>query len=107
MTNHNLAFKALADPSRRHIVEALAGQPMTVRQLTDRLPISQSAVSQHLDVLRKAKLVAFEPRGASNVYRIDPRGLGSVRGWLDRHWGEALGNYARLFEHDGDASNGA
>ena len=56
---------------------------MTVRQLTDRLPITQSAVSQHLAVLRKAELVAFEPRGASNLYRIDPRGLGAIRGWLE------------------------
>ena len=83
-------------------VEALAAGPMTVRQLTDGLPISQSAVSQHLNVLRQAELVAFEPRGASNVYRIDPRGLGAVRAWLDRHWTEALGNYASLFDDDGE-----
>lgn len=102
MTDHNAAFRALADLSRRRIVESLAGQPMTVRQLTDRLPISQSAVSQHLNVLRKAGLVAFEPHGASNVYRIDPRGLGTIRGWLDRYWTEALGNYAGLFEGDGN-----
>jgi DNA-binding transcriptional ArsR family regulator len=101
MTDDVSAFKALADPSRRRIVESLARRPMTVRQLTDGLPISQSAVSQHLNVLRQAELVAFEPRGASNVYRIDPRGLGAVRAWLDRHWTEALGNYASLFDDDG------
>jgi DNA-binding transcriptional ArsR family regulator len=101
MTDDVSAFKALADPSRRRIVESLARRPMTVRQLTDGLPISQSAVSQHLNVLRQAELVAFEPRGASNVYRIDPRGLGAVRAWLDRHWTEALGNYANLFDDDG------
>ena len=102
MADHNDAFRALADGSRRRIVESLARRPMTVRQLTDGLPMSQSAVSQHLTVLRKAELVAFEPRGASNVYRIDPRGLGAIRAWLDRHWTEALGNYARLFENDGE-----
>jgi DNA-binding transcriptional ArsR family regulator len=106
MTNH-AAFRALADPSRRRIVEFLARKPMTVRELTDRLPITQSAVSQHLEVLRKAKLVAFEPRGASNVYRVDPRGLGAIRAWLDRHWDEALANYAQLFESDGGGSDGA
>ena len=107
MTNHNTVFGALGDPSRRLIVEALAKRPMTVRQLTDRLPITQSAVSQHLAVLRKAELVAFEPRGASNLYRIDPRGLGAIRGWLDRHWDEALGNYARLFQNEGGKPDGA
>lgn len=102
MPDHRLALKALADTTRQQIVETLAGRPMTVRELTDRLPISQSAVSQHLEVLRKAELVAFEPRGASNIYRIDPRGLGAIREWLDRYWDEALGNYTRLFEEGGD-----
>ena len=103
MADHNAAFKALADPSRRRIVEALAAGPMTVRQLTDGLPITQSAVSQHLGVLRQAGLVSFEPHGASNVYSLDPHGLGLIRGWLDRYWEQALGNYARLLENEGEA----
>ena len=98
MTNHSAVFKALADPSRLRILEQLSGEQLTVRQLTDRLPITQPAVSQHLDVLRRAELVAFEPRGASNVYRIDPRGLGAMRAWLDRHWDSALANYSRLLD---------
>jgi len=105
MADHQAIFKALAEPSRCQIVEHLSREPLTVRQLTDRLPIGQSAVSQHLEVLRKAELVRFEPRGASNVYRIDPRGLGAVRAWLDRYWDEALGNYARLLE-DGEDDDG-
>jgi DNA-binding transcriptional ArsR family regulator len=106
MANHTLALKALSDPTRQQIVETLSGGRMTVRELTDRLPISQSAVSQHLEVLRKAELVAFEPRGASNVYRIDPRGFGAIRAWFDRYWDEALGNYARLFE-EGEEDRGS
>src|SRR5690349_10201625 len=102
MTNHSASLKALADPSRQWIVEQLSRQPMTVRQLTDRMTISQPAVSQHLDVLRKARIVTFEPRGASNVYRIDPRGLGALRSWLDRFWDEALSSYARLFYEEGN-----
>lgn len=98
MTNYNAAFKALSDPSRLRIMEQISEKPLTVRQLTDLLPISQPAVSQHLDVLRRAELVAFEPRGASNVYRIDPRGLGAMRAWLDRHWDSALSNYSRLLD---------
>lgn len=100
MANSNAVFKALAGSSRRRIVEALSRQPMTVRELTDKLPISQSAVSQHLEVLRKAQLVSFERRGASNIYRIDPRGIGAIRAWLDQYWSRALEKYAKLVEED-------
>ena len=102
MTDGNAVFKALADPSRRSIVERVAARPMSVREITDGMDISQPAVSQHLDVLKKARLVRARKRGASNVYSIDPAGLGAVRQWLDRHWSQALDNYARLFEQGGE-----
>lgn len=98
----NAAFKALGDPTRRSIVERLAARPMTVRQITDGMSISQPAVSQHLDRLRKAGLVQVEGRGASNVYSIDPRGLSVIRVWLDRYWSQALDNFQRLFEEEGE-----
>jgi DNA-binding transcriptional ArsR family regulator len=100
--DNNTVFKALSDPSRRSIVERLSSRPMTVRQITDGMSISQPAVSQHLDRLRRAGLVRVEGRGASNVYSIDPKGLGVVRAWLDRYWSQALDNYARLFEPKGE-----
>lgn len=81
---------ALSDPTRRRIVELLRHSPASVRQLTDRLPVSQPAVSQHLKVLRTAQLVRSTPRGASNLYALDPRGLSVVRNWLDSMWDEAL-----------------
>lgn len=103
MTNDsNAVFKALSDPSRRSIVERLSARPMTVREITDGMTISQPAVSQHLDQLRQAGLVTAEARGASNVYSLDPHGLGVVRAWLDRYWTEALDNYAKLFETKGE-----
>jgi DNA-binding transcriptional ArsR family regulator len=102
MANDNAVFKALADPSRRSIVERLSVRPMSVREITDGAAISQPAVSQHLDLLKKAGLVKVEGRGASNVYSIDQQGLGVVRAWLDRYWSQALDNYSRLFEQDGE-----
>jgi DNA-binding transcriptional ArsR family regulator len=98
----NLAFKALADPTRRSIIERLAAKPMTVRQINDGLTISQPAVSQHLDQLKKAGLVRAEAQGASNVYSVDPAGLAVIRTWLDRHWSEALLNYEALFDDGKD-----
>lgn len=97
----NAVFKALADPSRRSIVERLSSRSMTVREITEGMTISQPAVSQHLDQLRRAGLVTVESRGASNVYSIDPQGLGVIRAWLDRYWSRAIDNYAKLFEPRG------
>jgi DNA-binding transcriptional ArsR family regulator len=84
------AMIALADPTRRQVFELVAEQPRSVAELTRCLPVSQPAVSQHLKVLKDARLVHAEPRGASNIYHIDPHGLGEMRAWLDRMWGEAL-----------------
>jgi DNA-binding transcriptional ArsR family regulator len=94
----DLAFRSLADPTRRLIVERLATRPMTVRQITDGMAISQPAVSQHLDRLKKAGFVKVEGRGASHVYSIDPGGPAVIRAWLDRYWSDALHNYQRIFE---------
>ena len=81
---------ALSDPTRRRIVELLHGSPSTVRGLTDRLPVSQPAVSQHLKVLRQASLVRATPVGASNVYALDPQGLALVRSWFESVWDDVL-----------------
>lgn len=102
MAYYSSVLKALAEPSRQEIVEALAERPMSVRELTDRMSISQPAISQHLDILRRAHVVQVTPRGASNVYSIDPEGLGVVRKWLDRFWDNAFDNYAKVLEQEDD-----
>ena len=84
---------ALGDPTRRTIFEMVAERPRSVAELTRVLPVSQSAVSQHLKVLRESRLVRAEPKGASNVYHIDPHGLGQMRAWLDRFWSRTLASY--------------
>lgn len=92
----NKAWAALADPSRRRIVERLAERPRTVAELTRELPLSQPAISQHLKVLREADLVAFTPDGARHVYQVRPDGLAALRADLDRFWRTALENFQRI-----------
>jgi DNA-binding transcriptional ArsR family regulator len=94
MAYDNAALTALADPTRRKVFELIAEQPRSVAALTMAMPVSQPAVSQHLKVLREARLVRAEPRGASNIYHLDPHGLGQMRAWLDRLWGDALTAFA-------------
>lgn len=94
------ALIALADPTRREIFQLVAEHPRSVADLTRALPVSQSAVSQHLKVLREARLVRAEPQGARNIYHLDPAGLGPMRAWLDRMWEAALDDFKRLVERD-------
>jgi DNA-binding transcriptional ArsR family regulator len=84
------AFGTLGDPTRRTIFEALAVAPRPVGELAATLPVSRSAVSQHLKVLKDAGLVTETAQGTRRIYRLDPRGIGAMRDWLDAHWSMAL-----------------
>ena len=97
-----LAFAALAEPSRQTIVEHLATRPMAVGELAALLPVSRPAVSQHLKVLKDARLVRDEAQGTRRIYSIDPAGLGQIRAWLDRFWDRALAHYAEAAEREDD-----
>ncbi len=98
MTNYNAQLAALGDATRRQIFELVAERPRSVAEITREMTVSQPAVSQHLKVLRESRLVCAEPRGASNVYRIDPEGLGQMRAWLDRYWSRTLAAYKLAVE---------
>lgn len=67
---------------------------MSVQELTESVPVSQAAVSQHLKQLREAGLVEMESEGTRHVYRIRRQGLEALRAWLDGFWGDVLDAYA-------------
>jgi DNA-binding transcriptional ArsR family regulator len=83
----------LGDPTRRHIFELLARSPSSVAELADRVTVSRPAVSQHLRALTEAGLVRHRVVGTRHVYRVDPAGLASLRGYLDSLWETALDQY--------------
>jgi DNA-binding transcriptional ArsR family regulator len=84
------ALEALGDPTRRAIFERLARGASAVGDLAANLPVTRPAVSQHLRVLKEAGLVTQLVQGTRHIYRIDPRGIGAMREWLDAHWVNAL-----------------
>ncbi|MGH7074970.1 MAG: ArsR/SmtB family transcription factor [Stellaceae bacterium] len=104
MTTDRTQLTALGDPTRRTIFEMIAERPRSVAEVTRQVPVSQSAVSQHLKVLRESRLVRSEPKGASNVYHIDPHGLGQMRAWLDRFWSKTLAAYKVAVEQPPEES---
>jgi DNA-binding transcriptional ArsR family regulator len=81
---------ALGDIMRRALLEKLRRGPLPVGELARGLPVSRPAVSQHLRVLKKARLVRDEASGTRRYYRLDPNGFALLRSYLDNFWGEAL-----------------
>lgn len=98
MTNE--ALDVLHDPTRRRVLELLRGGERSVRELTDDLPVTQSAVSQHLRVLREAQLVSARPEGTRRLYRVELDGLASVRAWVDSFWDDALRAFVEYAERN-------
>src|SRR5918912_2233892 len=91
-------FTALADPTRRAIFERLARSPSAVGELARELPVSRPAVSQHLKVLKEAGLVVDRAAGTRRLYQLDPRGVGTLRAYLDRFWSHALAAFKQAVE---------
>jgi DNA-binding transcriptional ArsR family regulator len=92
------AFVALADPTRRAVFERLRHGPKAVGDVADGLPVSRPAVSQHLKVLKEARLVTVYRDGRRQFYAIDTQGLAAMRDYLDGFWGDALHAFKRYAE---------
>ena len=75
-------FKAIADPTRRAILEALARSELPVRRIAAGFSMSRPAVSKHLRILKAAGLLAARRSGRQNFYRLDPGPLTEVASWL-------------------------
>jgi DNA-binding transcriptional ArsR family regulator len=97
---YQTALLALADPTRRHVLEQLRGGAKSVGNIAAGLPVSRPAVSQHLGVLKKAGLVRDRADGTRRVYYIDPHGLAAIRIWLDGFWEDALCAFAAELEKE-------
>ena len=93
MSKEDAVFRALSDPTRRAIFERLTRGEVAVKDLTDRFPISQPAISQHLAALREAGLVVERREGRFAYYRVQPKGLRPLVDWIVHYqvfWHEKL-----------------
>jgi DNA-binding transcriptional ArsR family regulator len=104
-------FQALADPTRRAIVERLSRGPSSVSDLARPFPMTLPAVMQHLAVLEGSGLVLSEKVGRVRQCRIEPRALGEMEGWLNARilaWErrlDRLDRYLRELQEDGDGGD--
>jgi DNA-binding transcriptional ArsR family regulator len=94
-------FQALADPTRRAVLDLLrrGGQP--AGQIADAFPVSRPAISKHLRLLRRAHLVREHREGRNRVYELNPEPLRAVDSWIDQYrkfWSASLANLKTFVE---------
>jgi len=94
------ALDALGDPTRRQIFKRLRGGARSVGQLAHGMDVSRPAVSQHLRVLKDARLVTDRAEGTRRLYAVDTRGVEALRNWLDGFWDEALSAFKSAAEQE-------
>lgn len=78
------SLAAIADPTRRRIVELLAVRERTAGELVEEFDLSAPAISQHLNVLREAGLVTTRAEGQSRIQALNPAGLDDLEDWLEK-----------------------
>jgi DNA-binding transcriptional ArsR family regulator len=96
---------ALADGTRRAIVARLAEGPMAVGELAADLPVTRSAVSQHLKWLKDAGLVSERAAGTRRNYRLNPMAVAALRDQLDTYWKRALAGYTDVITESTEESS--
>ncbi|TAH36379.1 MAG: ArsR family transcriptional regulator [Planctomycetota bacterium] len=94
MTAYGTTLAALADPTRRSLFERLRRRELAVGELARALRISQPAVSQHLGVLARARLVRERREGTRHYFSASPEGLAELRTYLESLWDDVLAAYA-------------
>lgn len=100
-TNASDVFLAIADPTRRTLLDLVSDRERSVKELAAPFRISQPALSQHLKVLRDVGLVQQRKTGRERFYRLDPRPLVDVAAWIVRYekfWRERLTKLGQVLE---------
>jgi DNA-binding transcriptional ArsR family regulator len=100
MTYEDRVLDALGDRTRRTVFARLRGGARSVNELADGLKVSRPAVSQHLQVLRAARLVTYRREGTRRLYAVDRRGVGTLRDWLDGFWNQTLTAFKEAAERE-------
>jgi DNA-binding transcriptional ArsR family regulator len=100
MTNADQVLDALGDPTRRLVFKRLRSGARSVREIAEGVAVSRPAVSQHLKVLKAARLVVDRAEGTRRLYAVNPHGLELLRGWLDGFWDKALAAFKEAAERE-------
>lgn len=90
----------MGDATRRSVFMRLRGGPRSVGDIAEGMDVSRPAVSQHLKVLKAARLVTDRAKGTRRLYAIDTHGIEALRNWLEGFWDEALTAFKDVAERE-------
>jgi len=100
LTYEERALDALGDPTRRAVLNRLRRGERSVSEIAEGMKVTRPAVSQHLKILREARLVTVHAVGTRRVYAVDSRGIQALRDWLDGFWSQTLMAFKEAAERE-------
>ena len=100
LTYEERALDALGDPTRRAVLNRLRRGERSVSEIAEGMKVTRPAVSQHLKILKAARLVTVHAVGTRRVYAVDSRGIQALRDWLDGFWSQTLVAFKEAAERE-------
>ena len=100
LTYEERAFDALGDPTRRAVLNRLRRGERSVSEIAEGMKVTRPAISQHLKILKEARLVTVHAVGTRRVYAVDSRGIQALRDWLDGFWNRTLMAFKEAAERE-------
>ncbi|NEU29228.1 winged helix-turn-helix transcriptional regulator [bacterium LRH843] len=101
-------FQAIADPTRREVLQLLAKKELPISEITSHFPISRTAIAKHLHILSEAELVSGRKVGRKKVYQLQPEPLAELKQWLayyEQFWSNKLLMLKNVVENDREKGN--
>lgn len=101
-------FQAIADPTRREVLQLLSQQEMPISKITAHFPMTRTAIAKHLQVLTEAKLVSGRKEGREKIYQLHPEPLEEVQQWLsfyEKFWSNKLSILKYIVENDNGSND--
>ncbi len=102
------AFRALADPTRRHILMLLSAKDMTIGEVSDQFDMTRGAIKKHLIILEEGNLISVRPSGRERINRLEPLGIKSAADWLNyfnQFWDRKLAALGDAIENNKEHKN--
>jgi DNA-binding transcriptional ArsR family regulator len=96
-------FQAIADPTRREVLQLLFKKDLPISQITAHFPMSRTAVVKHLHILSEAQLISGEKIGREKIYRLQPEPLAELKQWLsyyEQFWSNKLSILKHVVENE-------
>lgn len=101
-------FRALADPTRRHILISLKQKNMSIGEVAGQFDMTRAAVKKHLSILERGELISVQRKGRKRINQLEPKALRSVTDWLNhfnQYWDTHLNKLQQLIDQEKRGTN--